>query len=102
MNLSTELVLRVGHLPSCGEGAEFPWDCTCDYAGAIERLQAAIATLALVDEYLASIERGFAHWEDDHPRTGEHRSGDPKVVILSREQWLEPTKRLRASLEVLR
>ena len=34
--LEREFVLRVGHLPTCGEGAEFPWDCTCDYAGFME------------------------------------------------------------------
>ena len=31
--LERELVLRVGHLPTCGEGAEL---CTCDYAGFME------------------------------------------------------------------
>jgi len=42
-HLRTDLLLRLGHLPSCGEGAEFPWDCTCDWKGAYERLKAALA-----------------------------------------------------------
>ena len=39
----TDLLLRWGHLPDCGEGAEFPWDCTCDWKGSIERIRAALA-----------------------------------------------------------
>ncbi len=41
--IRTDLVLSWGHLPSCGEGAEFPWDCTCDYQTRIERMEAVIA-----------------------------------------------------------
>lgn len=43
--LATELVLRAGHLPSCGEGAEFPWECTCDYEGFMDRMGAILAAL---------------------------------------------------------
>jgi hypothetical protein len=41
--IRTDLVLRWKHGPRCGEGAEFPWDCTCDFQGSIERMEAVIA-----------------------------------------------------------
>jgi hypothetical protein len=42
--IHTDLVLSWGHLPSCGTGAEFPWECTCDYAGRLARMEAVVAT----------------------------------------------------------
>lgn len=45
-HLSTQLVLRAGHLPSCGEGAEFPWDCTCDYSGFMDEMGRLLARRA--------------------------------------------------------
>ena len=65
----------------------------------IATLRAALDGLVVkVDEYLVGIERGFEHWEADHPVTGEHLSGDPKVAFLGRDQWYEPTLALRAAL----
>ena len=70
-----------------------------EQAATIATLRAALDGLVVkVDEYLVGIERGFEHWEADHPVTGEHLSGDPKVAFLGRDQWYEPTLALRAAL----
>ena len=42
-HLETQLVMRAGHLPSCGDGSEFPWECTCDYGGFMEAMGRALA-----------------------------------------------------------
>jgi hypothetical protein len=47
---------------------------------------------------LADIDRGFEHWEEEHPVTGEHMSGDPKVVIIGRESWPDLSAELRDAL----
>ena len=65
-DLETQLVLRAGHLPTCGEGAEFPWDCTCDYAGFMDRMGRVLARLTeggkhpeeVYAEELAEMQRG--------------------------------------------
>jgi len=38
-------VTRLGHAPHCGDGAEFPWDCTCDLPDFREDLEEAINAL---------------------------------------------------------
>jgi hypothetical protein len=66
----------------------------------VELLNMTDGKLAVaMDAYLSGIERGFAHWEFDHPDTGEHLSGDPAVVILGRDQWLAETQKLRALVD---
>lgn len=53
MDLASQLVLRAGHLPACGEGAEFPWDCTCDYGGFMEAMGVVFDVVAAARTYRA-------------------------------------------------
>lgn len=69
-DLRSQLVLRANHLPSCGEGAEFPWDCTCDYGGFMDRMGVVFA----------AVEAARAFMGDDY--TWDHRErGDPGPAL---------------------
>lgn len=48
----TDLLLRFGHLPDCGESAEFPWDCTCQWREAFDNAKRAVNNL---DALLAAL-----------------------------------------------
>lgn len=59
LSAPSELVIRFKHHPDCGEGAEFPWDCTCDWEGAYERVRNAMALDAAWQEAEAALPPGW-------------------------------------------
>ena len=68
--LRTQLVLRAGHLPECGKGAEFPWDCTCDYRGFMDEMG---RLLALGEEAIDLLIEGAADAGPSGSANVDHR-----------------------------
>ena len=88
--LETQLVLRAGHLPSCGEGAEFPWDCTCDYAGFMETMGVVFAERAARQAPDTSGLREALEDLLDDTQHSDHDCGDVDCPVTRARAALEP------------
>ena len=64
-------VTRLGHAPHCGDGAEFPWDCTCDLPDFREDLEKAINGLPALLDVAEAVQRmsgsGVTGDQDEDP-----------------------------------
>ena len=71
-------VTRLGHAPHCGDGAEFPWDCTCDLPDFREDLEEAINALPALLDVVGDIEMTVGIYEE--LAAGIRASRDPRVM----------------------
>lgn len=68
--------------------------CNCGFEAMIQQVRADAKTEVLQEllPSLQAVRAGFDHWEYDDERG--HLEGDPKIVILGRDQWLPELDRM--------